>query len=85
MVIKPPAGEKMEYLIKFEFLGFNHEAEYEALIFGIQLYTLARATSVKAKFDSQLIVGHVSGEYEAKEDNMRMYLAKIPEFIKKLT
>ncbi|XP_010665592.2 uncharacterized protein LOC104882874 [Beta vulgaris subsp. vulgaris] len=85
LVLKPPIGEKMEYEIKFEFLGSNNEAEYEALILGLQLCILAGATAIEARSDSQLIVGRVSGEYEAKEDNMRMYLAKAQEFIKKLS
>ncbi|XP_048492941.1 uncharacterized protein LOC125493531 [Beta vulgaris subsp. vulgaris] len=83
--LKPPVGEKMEYAIKFEFLGSNNEAEYDALILGLQLCILAGATAIEARSDSQLIVGQVSGEYEAKEDNMRMYLAKAQEFIKKLS
>ena len=65
LVIKPPVGKKMEYAIKFEFLGSNNKAEYEALILGLQLCILAIATTVKAQSDSQLIVGQVSGEYEA--------------------
>lgn len=36
MLIKPPTGEKMEYAIKFEFLGSNNEVKYEVLILGIQ-------------------------------------------------
>ena len=75
----------MEYVIKFEFLGSNNEVEYEALILGIQLCILAGVLSINAKYDSQLIVGQVSGEYEAKEDNMRMYLAKTQKIIKKLS
>ena len=46
------------------------------IIRGLQLCILAGATTVKAKSDSQLIVGQVSSEYEAKEENMRIYLAK---------
>ena len=52
----------MEYVVKFEFLGCNNEAEYEALILGLQLCILAGASSVNAKSDSQLIVCQVSGE-----------------------
>ncbi|XP_057250719.1 uncharacterized protein LOC125497729 [Beta vulgaris subsp. vulgaris] len=85
LVIIPPVGDKIEYAVKFEFLGSNNEAEYEALILGIQLCILAGATSIVAKSDSQLIVGQVSGEYEAKEDNMRMYLAKARAVIGRLS
>lgn len=40
---------------------------------------------VKAKSDSQLIGGQVSGEYEAEDDYFRMYIAKTQEFFMKLT
>lgn len=72
----------MEYTITFDFLGSNNEAEYEVLNPSLQLYILVGATSVKALSDSILIVGQVSGEYEAKKDNMRMYIAKTKELIK---
>ena len=45
----------------------------------------SRASLVNAQSDSQLIVGQVSGEYEAKEDNMRMYVAKTQDIINKLS
>lgn len=52
-----PHSRNMEYAIKFELLGSNNEVEYEALILGLQLCIHAGATSIKAKFNSQLIVG----------------------------
>lgn len=53
----------MDCAIKFKFLGSNNEAEYKALILGLQLCILAEATVVKAISDSKLIVGLVLGEY----------------------
>ena len=85
LIIKPLVRDKMEYAVEFEFLGSNNEAEYEALILGLQLCILAGASSISAKYDSQLILGQVSGEYEAKEDNMRMYLANIQNVIDELS
>ena len=72
LVIKPLVGDKTEYAVKFEFLGSNNEAKYEALILGLQLCILAGVSSISTKSDSQLIVGQVLGEYEAKKDNTRM-------------
>lgn len=40
---------------------------------------------LKAHSDSQLIVGQVTGEFEAKEDNMKMYLKKVKKEIVDLT
>lgn len=42
----------MEYTVQFEFLGSKNQAEYEALIFELQLCILAEASSVNAKSDS---------------------------------
>ncbi|XP_057250789.1 uncharacterized protein LOC130591477 [Beta vulgaris subsp. vulgaris] len=85
LVILPSIGDKMEYAVKFDFLASNNEAEYEALILGLQICITSGAQNILAKSDSQLIVGQVSGEYEAKEDNMRMYLNKTRQLIQKLT
>ena len=65
--------------MKFAFNTSNNEAKYEALVLGIQLCQVARATGIHAFSDSQLIVGQVTSEYEAKEDSMRMYLKKARE------
>ena len=73
LVIIPSVGEKMEYPVKFDFLASNKKEKYEALILGVQICNNAGAQNIMAKSDSQLIVGQVSGEYDAKEDNMRMY------------
>lgn len=80
-----PLSGTMEYAVKFDFLASNNEAECEALILGLQICIAAGAQNILAKSDSQLIVGQVSGEYEAKEDNMRMYLNKTRQLIQKLT
>ncbi|KMT08007.1 hypothetical protein BVRB_6g144850 [Beta vulgaris subsp. vulgaris] len=49
------------------------------------LCILVGESSVNAKSDSQLTVGQVLGENEAKEDNMRTYLAKTKDVINKLS
>lgn len=85
LVIIPAEGEKIEYAIKFDFTASNNEAEYEALIPDLQIRISSGDRDVTSKFESQLIVGQVSGEYESKEDNMRMYIGKSQELIKQLT
>ena len=77
--------DEMEYTVEFDFLAQNNEAKNEALILGLKICIKSGAQVVTAKSDSQLIVGQVSGEYEAKEDNMRMYLNKTRELVKKFS
>lgn len=73
----------LEYAIKFAFTASNNEVEYEALIIGLQLCLTGGVRRVKVKSDSQLVAGHVKGEFEAKEDKMRMYLAKVRDIASK--
>ena len=74
-----PTKNITEYAIKFDFAASNNEAEYEALLLGILLCKTVGARKLKARFDSHLIVGQVTREFEAKEDSMKMYLKKVKE------
>ena len=81
LLILDPQKNRLAYAIKFDFSASNNEAEYEALLLGIQLCKIAGACKLKAHSDSHPIVGQVTGEFEAKEDNMKMYLRKVKEAI----
>ena len=48
--------------------------EYEALLAGLKLSKNMRIKNLIIKSDSQLIIGQVKGEYEAREDRMKKYL-----------
>ncbi|KAL0302803.1 UNVERIFIED_CONTAM: hypothetical protein Scaly_3021100 [Sesamum calycinum] len=79
VVITSPQGEDMEFVIKFDFKASNNETEYEALVLGMRMALDAGALHLIAYYDSQMIVKHVSGEYEAKEESMIQYLQQIEE------
>jgi ribonuclease HI len=63
--------------LRLEFRTTNNEAEYEAVIAGLGLALELGAKSVEVRSDSQVIVGHIKGEFEAKGDKMKKYLAKV--------
>ena len=69
--------DKFEYPIQLRFRATNNEAEYEALLAGLKLSKNMGIKNLIVKSDSQLIVGQVRGEYEAKEDRMKKYLKVI--------
>ena len=52
----------------------NNEAEYEALLIGLSLAKALGAKNLIVQADSQLIIGQVKGDYEAKEERMLKYL-----------
>ena len=49
----------------------NNEADYEALVAGLDLARAAGATSVVIYCDSQVITNQVNGVYEYKGERMK--------------
>ncbi|XP_057540552.1 uncharacterized protein LOC130818402 [Amaranthus tricolor] len=83
LLIVSSAGVRMERAVRFEFAASNNEAEYEALLMGLKICCEAGAKELAAFSDSQLIVGQVNGEFEAKDDSMKMYLQQVKDFVPK--
>ncbi|GAV76627.1 RVT_3 domain-containing protein [Cephalotus follicularis] len=72
-----PDGWTLEHALRFRFKATNNEAEWEALIVGLTITKHLEVQKIEASSDSQLVVGMVSDEYEAREDTMTKYLAHI--------
>lgn len=72
ILLQSPIGEVLEQSLRLQFKASNNETEYEALIAG----------RVKAFSDSQLVVSQFSGEFEAKNERMRAYLALVQDLTK---
>ena len=83
LLIISPNGARLEHAVRFNFSATNTEAEYKALLLGIGICLASGAKKVVAHTDSQLIAGHVNGDYEAKNDSMKLYLTKVWEAIAK--
>ncbi|KAK3013084.1 hypothetical protein RJ639_008975 [Escallonia herrerae] len=67
-------GVDREYALRFGFQASNNEAEYEALLVGIRLALALRVDSLLVHSDSQLVVNHFLGDYEARDERMAQYL-----------
>ena len=52
----------------------NNEAEYEALVAGLDLAKATGAASAIIHYDSQVVRNQVSGDYEYKGERMKRYL-----------
>ena len=61
----------------------NNEAEYEAIIAGLNLAHFMEADQLEVSRDSQLVVKQIEDSYEAKGENMILYLKKVQELLKK--
>uniref|UniRef100_A0A2N9H2C8 RNase H type-1 domain-containing protein n=1 Tax=Fagus sylvatica TaxID=28930 RepID=A0A2N9H2C8_FAGSY len=74
IVLVSPEKDQFEYAIQLCFRAINNEAEYEALLVRLKLSRNMGIKNLIVQSDSQLIVGQVKGEYEAREDRMKKYL-----------
>jgi ribonuclease HI len=77
VVLFTSEGEELNNSLRLEFRTTNNEVEYEAVIAGLGLAFELGAESVEVRSDSQVIVGHIRGEFEAKGEKMKKYLAKV--------
>ncbi|KAK3025584.1 hypothetical protein RJ639_042623 [Escallonia herrerae] len=74
IILISPEGFTIEYALRFIFEASNNEAEYEALLAGIRLAHALKVDSPSVHSDSQLVVNHVLGDYEARDERMAQYL-----------
>ena len=81
MVLLSPEGDVVECMIRLDFPTTNNEAEYEALVAGLNLARAARATSVAIYYDSQVITNQINGDYKCKSERMKLYLDQVKRSI----
>ena len=67
-----------------DFPASNNKAEYETILSGLGLATTLNASKVKIHNDSQLVVGQIRKEYEAKYERMAKYLLKVQESLNRM-
>ena len=72
-----PDGIDTEYTIRFRFQASNNEAEYEAVIDGLNLAHFMEADQLEVSSDSQLVIKHIEDSYEARGEKMILYLKKV--------
>ena len=76
-------GIDIEYALRFGFQASNNEAEYEAIIAGLNLAHSMEVDQLEVCSDSQLVVRQIEDTYEAKGEKMILYLKKVRELLKK--
>ena len=75
--LKAPTGEVIEHAIRLNFSASNNEAEYKAIIVGLDLATSVSLEKICIRSDSQLVVKQINGEYEARDQRMAKYVSLI--------
>ena len=67
----------MEYALGLDFQASNNEAEYKAVIAGLNLAHFMGADQLEVSNDSQLVVKQIEDSYKARGEKMILYLKKV--------
>jgi ribonuclease HI len=77
VVLVSPEGLILEQAVRLKFSASNNEAEYEALLIGLRTTERLGSCHLQVFCDSQLVANQVSGEYQARDERMSVYLATV--------
>jgi ribonuclease HI len=84
-VIIDEEGQVVATVAKSLGVATNNEAEYQAVLLGLDLVKKTfsldqlKALEVELRVDSELIARQLEGKYKVKEDRLRVYHTKITE------
>ena len=84
LILTSPEGIDIEYALRFGFQASNNEAEYEAIIAGLNLAHSLEVDQLEVCNDSLLVVRQIEDTYEAKSGRMILYLKKVRDLLKKI-
>lgn len=74
LAITSPKGSRLFYALKYTFPISNNESKYEVVLARLRVARTLHIQKLHIFTDSQVIAGHINGELEAKENNMKKYI-----------
>jgi ribonuclease HI len=77
VVLIPPEGDILKYVIQIEFPATNNTAEYDGLVTGLRLSKELGIRWLLIQGDSQLVAKQVQKEYDCNNDKMAEYLTEV--------
>ena len=81
VVIITPDDTVIEQSIRLNFKALNNEAQYEAILAGLNSAKTLGAKNLIIHCDSLLIVSQINEEYMARDERMAAYLLKVQQTI----
>ena len=73
VVLISPRRANFEFSFPIEASATNNQGEYRAILKEIQLLQEVKADAVEIFGDSMLVINQLIGEYECKDDILRLY------------
>ena len=77
IVLVTPEKLIMEKSLRLGFLATNNEVEYKTLLARVVLVSQLGGEMGELYLDSRLVMGQVNGDFEARDERMQGYLAKV--------
>jgi len=81
-VLETPAGEHISGGGRFLGVVTNNVAEYEALLWGLEVAAVKGVTDLTVYADSELLVRQINGVYKVKHPNMKPLYARACELMR---
>jgi hypothetical protein len=81
VVLVSPKGASFEQSVHLEYFCTNNQAEYEAIMLGLQIISSMEVKSVKAFGDLLLVVQQVVGVFQCFDGSLNAYLDKCLKII----
>nr|CAD40005.3 OSJNBb0052B05.8 [Oryza sativa Japonica Group]CAE75890.1 B1234D02.14 [Oryza sativa Japonica Group] len=82
LVIISPLGACFEFAYTIKPYATNNQAEYEAVLKGLQLLKEVEADAIEIMGNSLLVISQLAREYECKNDTLIVYNEKCRELMK---
>lgn len=76
MVLEGPSGVLIEQSLVFQFKVSNNQAEYEALLAGMELARDLGASLLECQTDSRLVEGQMNENFQVKDNHLLQYFHK---------
>jgi ribonuclease HI len=81
VVLVSPRGAVFEQSVRLEYFCTNNQAEYEAILLGLQILSSMGIKYVEAFSDSLLLVQQVAGMFQCFDESLNVYLDKCLEIV----
>jgi ribonuclease HI len=81
VVLISPRGAVFEQSASLEYFYTNNQAEYEAILLGLQILSSMSVKHVEAFGDSLLVVQQIAGVFQCLDGSLNAYLDKCLEII----
>jgi len=77
-----PQGASFEFAFQTKPMTTNNQAEYEAILKGLQLLQEVKAESFEIFGDSQLVINQLIDLYECKDNILRVTMMNVKSYLR---